>query len=115
VCVPAINDLQLNHLLDALPPAERARIYPRLELVPMPLGMAVYENVSSHPILFFVSGAPVSSSDFVLIRSVERGLSSSDGGREVAWPGMSPGIPSKRGRVTFQHRLKMAAPARPAP
>jgi CRP-like cAMP-binding protein len=34
---------QHNHLLDALPTAEREQIYPYLQLVEMPLGKAVYE------------------------------------------------------------------------
>ena len=33
-----------NHLLAALPPAERERIYPHLQLVPMPLGKGLYES-----------------------------------------------------------------------
>jgi CRP-like cAMP-binding protein len=33
-----------NHLLAALPPAERERIYPHLKLVPMPLGKVLYES-----------------------------------------------------------------------
>jgi CRP-like cAMP-binding protein len=33
-----------NHLLAALPPAERERIYPHLQLVPMPLGKVLYES-----------------------------------------------------------------------
>jgi CRP-like cAMP-binding protein len=42
--MPASHDPQHNHLLAALPPAERERIYPHLELVRMPLGMALYES-----------------------------------------------------------------------
>jgi len=34
---------QHNHLLAALPPAERERIYPHLQLVEMPLGKVLYE------------------------------------------------------------------------
>jgi CRP-like cAMP-binding protein len=34
---------QQNHLLDALPAAEREQIYPQLQLVEMPLGKVVYE------------------------------------------------------------------------
>jgi len=34
---------QQNHLLDALPAAEREQIYPHLQLVEMPLGKVVYE------------------------------------------------------------------------
>jgi CRP-like cAMP-binding protein len=37
-CIP-----QKNRLLAALPPAERRRIYPHLQLVPMPLGKVMYE------------------------------------------------------------------------
>ena len=33
-----------NHLLAALPPAERERLFPHLQLVPMPLGKVVYES-----------------------------------------------------------------------
>jgi len=37
------NDPRENHLLAALPAGESTRIFPRLELVPMPLGEAVCE------------------------------------------------------------------------
>jgi CRP-like cAMP-binding protein len=37
------HDPQLNHLLAALSPAERERIYPQLQLVEMPLGKVLYE------------------------------------------------------------------------
>ena len=33
-----------NRLLEALPPAERERLYPLLEVVPMPLGKVLYES-----------------------------------------------------------------------
>ena len=33
-----------NHLLDALPAAEYERLFPHLELVPMPLGEVLYES-----------------------------------------------------------------------
>jgi len=33
-----------NHLLDALPAEDYARLLPDLELVPMPLGWVVYES-----------------------------------------------------------------------
>lgn len=35
---------QQNHLLDALPAAEYERLFPHLELVPMPLGDVLYES-----------------------------------------------------------------------
>ena len=42
-----------NHLLDALPAAERARLFPHLELVSMPLGHAVCEpGMAMHHVYF---------------------------------------------------------------
>jgi CRP-like cAMP-binding protein len=35
---------QQNHILDALPPAERERLFPHLKLVELPLGAALYES-----------------------------------------------------------------------
>ena len=40
---PDTHAPQQNHLLDALPAAEREQIYPQLQLVEMPLGKVVYE------------------------------------------------------------------------
>jgi len=40
------HDARQNHLLRVLPPAEFARVAPRLELVPMPLGKVLYESGS---------------------------------------------------------------------
>ena len=42
--MPAPADPQQNHLLAALSPAERERVYPHLQLVPMPLGKVLYES-----------------------------------------------------------------------
>ena len=39
-----LHDPRQNHLLAALPEDERARLFPHLELVPMPLGEAVCES-----------------------------------------------------------------------
>src|ERR1700744_3735763 len=39
-----VSDPQQNHLLAAFSPAERQRIYPHLQLVPMPLGKVLYES-----------------------------------------------------------------------
>jgi CRP-like cAMP-binding protein len=39
-----VHDPQQNHLLAAFSPAERRRIYPHLQLVPMPLGKVLYES-----------------------------------------------------------------------
>jgi hypothetical protein len=41
--MPGSNGPEQNHLLAALPPAERERVYPHLQLAPMPLGKVVYE------------------------------------------------------------------------
>src|SRR5438477_11855332 len=41
--MPGSHNPQQNHLLAALPPAERNRLYPHLQLVPMPLGKVLYE------------------------------------------------------------------------
>jgi hypothetical protein len=38
------HDPQQNHLLAALSPLERERLYPHLRLVPMPLGEVLYES-----------------------------------------------------------------------
>ena len=40
----AAPDPQQNHLLAALSPTERGRVYPHLRLVPMPLGKVLYES-----------------------------------------------------------------------
>jgi CRP-like cAMP-binding protein len=39
-----VHDPQQNHLLAAFSPAERQRLYPHLQLVPMPLGKVLYES-----------------------------------------------------------------------
>jgi CRP-like cAMP-binding protein len=41
---PPKQDPQQNHLLAALSSAERERIFPHLQLVPMPLGKVLYES-----------------------------------------------------------------------
>jgi CRP-like cAMP-binding protein len=42
--MPGSHDPRQNHLLAALSSAERERIYPHLQLVPLPLGKALYES-----------------------------------------------------------------------
>jgi CRP-like cAMP-binding protein len=42
--MPTSHDSQHNHLLAALPPAERERINPHPQLVAMPLGKVLYES-----------------------------------------------------------------------
>jgi len=49
-----------NHLLAALPPAERARIYQHLELVALPLGSVLYESGDEQRHIYFPIDAIVS-------------------------------------------------------
>ena len=58
--MPDSHDPRQNHLLDALPAAERARIFPHLELVPMPLGHSVCEPGMSMRHVYFPTTCIVS-------------------------------------------------------
>jgi len=49
-----------NHLLDALPAADYARLLPELELIAMPLGWAVYESGSRLGYVYFPTTSIVS-------------------------------------------------------
>jgi hypothetical protein len=49
-----------NQILDALPLAERERLYPHLKLVPMPLGMVLYESGDSLNHIYFPTDSIVS-------------------------------------------------------
>lgn len=49
-----------NHLLAALPPAERARIFPHLQLVEMPLGKVLYESGDALRHVYFPTNSIVS-------------------------------------------------------
>ena len=49
-----------NHLLAALPAADFARLLPDLELIPMPLGWAVYESGGHMSYLYFPTTSIVS-------------------------------------------------------
>jgi len=49
-----------NHLLAALPQIERQRVFPALELVPMPLGSVVYESGSRLDHVYFPATAIIS-------------------------------------------------------
>jgi CRP-like cAMP-binding protein len=55
-----VNDPRQNHLLAALPPAERERLFPQLELVPMPLGEVLYEPGVALRHVFFPTNCIVS-------------------------------------------------------
>ncbi len=49
-----------NHLLDALPAEDYARLLPDLELIPMPLGLAVYESGGQMGYVYFPTTSIVS-------------------------------------------------------
>jgi len=49
-----------NHILDALPPAERARVFPHLKLVTLPLGSVLYEAGDALRHIYFPTDAIVS-------------------------------------------------------
>jgi CRP-like cAMP-binding protein len=51
---------QLNHLLAAFLPAERERLFPQLELVPMPLGKVLYESGDVLRYVYFPTNCIVS-------------------------------------------------------
>jgi CRP-like cAMP-binding protein len=49
-----------NHILDALPPLERERLFPHLKLVAMPLGMVLYESGAALRHIYFPTDSIVS-------------------------------------------------------
>jgi hypothetical protein len=68
---------QQNHLLAALPAADYARLAPDLELIPMPLGWAVYESGGQLGYLYFPTTSIVS-----LLYVMESGASAERTGRK---------------------------------
>jgi CRP-like cAMP-binding protein len=58
--MPSPHHPRQNRLLAALPPAEFQRLLPRLELVPMPLGQALYESGSRLQHVYFPTTSIVS-------------------------------------------------------
>jgi CRP-like cAMP-binding protein len=49
-----------NHILGALPLEERARLFPHLKLVPLPLGMVLYESGAALRHIYFSTNSIVS-------------------------------------------------------
>ena len=58
--MPSPHTPKQNHLLDALPAEDYARLLPDLELTPMPLGWAVYESGGHMSFLYFPTTSIVS-------------------------------------------------------
>ncbi|MEO8467001.1 MAG: Crp/Fnr family transcriptional regulator [Gammaproteobacteria bacterium] len=53
-------DPRENHILEALPDAEQARLFPHLKLVPMPLAMVLYESGDALRHVYFPTDSIVS-------------------------------------------------------
>ena len=58
--MPGPHSPRQNHLLAALPAAESERLYPHLELVPLPLGEVLYESGDQLQHVYFPTGSIVS-------------------------------------------------------
>jgi CRP-like cAMP-binding protein len=58
--MPSPHRPEQNHLLAALPPADFERILPHLELVPLPLGWAVYESGRDQGYVYFPTTSIIS-------------------------------------------------------
>ncbi len=56
----SVHDPQQNHLLGAFSVDERERIYPQLDLVPMPLGKVLYESGDQLRYVYFPTNCIVS-------------------------------------------------------
>ena len=56
---PSPSPLQ-NHILDALPPPERERLFPHLKLVELPLGTVLYESGDTLRHIYFPTDSIVS-------------------------------------------------------
>jgi CRP-like cAMP-binding protein len=58
--MPGVREPQQNYLLGALPPAERERIFPHLELIELPLGKVLYESGDQLRHVYFPTDSIVS-------------------------------------------------------
>jgi hypothetical protein len=58
--MPSSHSPKQNHVLAALPAADYARLLPDLELIPMPLGWAVYESGGHMSYMYFPTTSLVS-------------------------------------------------------
>jgi CRP-like cAMP-binding protein len=53
VFVPSVPSPEQNQILEALPPAERQRLFPHLKLVTLPLGSVLYEAGDAQRYIYF--------------------------------------------------------------
>jgi hypothetical protein len=58
--MPSPPHPEQNHLLAVLPAADRERLFPNLELVPLPLGDVLYESGSRLSHVYFPTDSIVS-------------------------------------------------------
>src|SRR5580765_7551623 len=54
------RDPRENHVLEALPAEEAARLFPQLKLVEMPLGMSIYESGDVQRFIYFPTNSIIS-------------------------------------------------------
>lgn len=58
--MPGLHHPEQNHLIAALPAADYERLLPHLELIPLPLGLAVYESGRDQGYVYFPTNSIVS-------------------------------------------------------
>ena len=58
--MPSPHHPEQNHLLNVLPASDRERLFPKLELVPLPLGDVLYESGSRLSHIYFPTDSIVS-------------------------------------------------------
>ncbi|MET0216894.1 MAG: cyclic nucleotide-binding domain-containing protein, partial [Burkholderiales bacterium] len=58
--MPSPPHPEQNHLLNVLPASDRERLFPKLELVPLPLGDVLYESGSRLSHVYFPTDSIVS-------------------------------------------------------
>ena len=56
--MPSPHNPRHNHLLAALPAADYAQLLPDMELIPMPLGWAIYESEGQLGYMYFPTTDP---------------------------------------------------------
>ena len=79
--MPVSQDPTANHLLAALAPAERERIFPHLQFVDMPLGKVLYESGDTLRHVYFPTDCIVSTAlcAALTVRSAELAVAGNEG------------------------------------